>query len=116
MSYRVRYLTTRIPSHLLHDEREDAVKEGEDSGLPFRLERVRQPKLSDFIVWHTVFGDMRERMAELMGDDSQLDEGPLADAIRGGKLANLLAEYLDTFCEESGIVLEGAIVTSVEKP
>lgn len=116
MSYRIRYLTTRIPSHRLHDEREDAVKEGEDSRLPFRLERVRQPKLSDFIVWSTVFGDMRERMAELLGDDSQLDEGPLADAVRSGQLQVLLNEYLDTFCEEHNIVLEGAVVTAVEKP
>lgn len=114
MSYRVRYKNS--VSHLLHDEREGAIKEGEDSGQDFHLERVRQPKLSDFIVWSIVFGDMRERMAELLGDDTQLDDGPLADAIRSGKLRSVLTEYLDTFCEEQGILLEGAIVTAVEKP
>lgn len=114
MTYRVRYPTHA--SHLLHDEREGAVKEGEDSGQSFHLERVRQPKLSDFVLWSVVFGDMRERMAETLGDDSQLDDGPLADAIRGGKLQALLSEYLDTFCEEQGIVLEGAVVIAVEKP
>lgn len=114
MNYRVRYKKSR--SHLLHDEREDAIKEGEASGEPFDLEVVRQPKLSDFLLWSIVWGDVRERMAEKLGDDSQMDEGSLADAIRSGKLNALLSEYLDTFCEEQGIVLEGAIVIGVEKP
>lgn len=114
MTYRVRY-KTRV-SYLLHDDRADAVKEGEDSKEEFHLERVRPPKLSDFILWPVVFGDMRERMAERLGDDSLMDSGPLANALRSGKLESLLSEYMDTFCEEQGIVLEGAIVTGVEKP
>lgn len=114
MSYRVCYATH--PSHLLHDSREDAVKEGDDSKQSYVLQRVRQPKLSDFIVWPIVFGDLRERMAETLGDDSQLDDGPLATAIKSGKLESLLSEYLDTLCENEGIVLEGAIVTGTEKP
>lgn len=116
MSYRVRYLKTGIASHLLHDEREDAIKEGEDAGQPFQLERVRQPKLSDFVTWHAVLGDIRERMAELLGDDSQLDSGDLYDAIRGGILQSVMNDAMDAFCEDRGIVLEGAIVTKVEKP
>lgn len=114
MTYRVRYKTHA--SHLLHDERKDAVEEGNDSKQPFVLEQVRQPKLSDFILWGTVFGDMRERMAELLGDDSQLDSGPLHKLIRSGKLESLLNEYLDTICAEHGIVIEGGIVTSTEEP
>lgn len=113
MSYRVRY--TNTPSYQLHDDRDSALKEGEDSGQPFVLERVRQPKLSDFIVWSIVFGDMRERMAELLGNDVQMDDGQLAHLLRSGRLQNLLSEYLDTLCAEEGIVLEGAIVTGVER-
>lgn len=113
MTYRVRYPNSR--SHLLHDEKDSAIKEGKDSGLDFVLERVSQPKLSDFMIWPIVLGDMRERMAETLGDDSQLDDGPLAQAIHSNALQSVMNEAMDAFCEERGIVLEGAIVVAVEK-
>ena len=99
-----------LSAGIVHDNSASAIAEGMElaieRGLPrFVIEEVRPAKLSDFIAADFALGDIRERMAEVIGDDSACD----TDEMRS-KFGPAMAAAADAFAEANEIQITGWIV------
>lgn len=89
----------RVANGNLYATRKEALAAFPDE----RPVKVRPVVLSDLVIWTSLFGDMRERLAELTGDDSMLDVGALHDAIAGGTLRDKASASLNRIALDLGI-------------
>lgn len=71
-------------------------------GLPFVIERIRPARLSDFLQFSRFWGDLREAMAQHVGDDSLLDDGHAISKI-ADTLRLRIAEAMDSAAQELGL-------------
>lgn len=72
-----------------------------------KVKPAHRLRLSDLLVFGKITGDIRERLAELTGDDSALDEPPLRDALADGSLESMFKSALDTAAAEAGLDVGG---------
>lgn len=99
----------------LHDaviRAREGMKEGDK--LPrITIQQVRAPVMSDFFSLYVLISDIRETMAETIGNDDALSDAAMAQAF-GDAVEGPIRSALDQAAESVGLRLDGLIVVSSE--
>lgn len=112
-----------LPNLELRSSRDEALHDamirareaaGEGGKLPvINIQQVRAPAMSDFFSLHVLISEMRESMAETIGNDDALSDASMVQAF-GAAVEAPIRRALDQAAETVGLRLDGLIVVSSE--